>query len=118
LTKSDDVSFGICYGCNQHSAADIFDVLLHLRPRVQQQSQTALDVVNVIKGRHSRVVAFGNQAYVLVSDLESDIIRLVCIWLNAQKLAEYTLSSHDVLNWIDDCFDALIHVELLIVIGW
>jgi hypothetical protein len=67
----------------------------------------------VIKGRYSRVVAFGNQAYVLVSYLEADVIRLVCLSLDTQKLGEYRLRSRDVLNWIDDCFDALIHVKLL-----
>ena len=85
-----------------------------MRASVQEQLQTFLNVVNVMVRCRSRLVAVRIQPYVLVSDPKADILWLVCIRLDTQELREKGLCSRYVLDGIDDCFDALIHVELLI----
>lgn len=58
--KVNDVAVGVFDGCDQRSATDILDILLHLHASGYLRFQALLNVVNVIEGRHSGFVTIGN----------------------------------------------------------
>jgi hypothetical protein len=109
LNKADEITFCIFCRCHQLAASDVFCGLLRLSASVEDQLKTFLDVAHVPEG-HGTGLPVRGQTDVLVADLEADVIRVLDMRLNAQKLLKERLGAGNVGRGIKDGFDALVHL--------
>ncbi len=113
LAQTDNISVRILYGCDPPATADVFDFLDDLRARIDERLQTRFDVIDCIVRRHALLMTIRIQTDVLVAHLKPDIVRLVCVRRDAQKLAEHRSGFADILDRVNDGLDSFVHRTLL-----